>query len=94
MNKINKENIIIDWAQNYFESGHGYIEDYEEFKQSCRDEGIKPSQKLYNYYQELIDLGPAGFYETFKDEKDFDPYFIQEYGDEDKCDDEEEDENE
>jgi len=36
-----------------------------------------------DYYMELLDYGPAGFYEEFKDELDFDPDFIAEYGDED-----------
>jgi hypothetical protein len=33
------------------------------------------------YYGELVNLGPAGFYEEFKDEYDFDPMFITEFGD-------------
>ena len=84
MSVCDAKRILLDWAQNYFESGHGYIEDYEEFKQCCRDEGIRPSKTLYSEYLELIELGPCGFYESYKDELDFDPFFIQEYGEEDE----------
>ena len=33
-----------------------------------------------DYHSELRELGPVGFYEEFKDTLDFDPMFVEEYG--------------
>ena len=64
---------------NEFESGHVFADDYESFKSLIRDEGLRATPGAYKYYQELHELGPAGFYEEFKDKFEFDPMFVQEY---------------
>lgn len=71
---------IKNWVRSSFETGHGYAEDYEEFSDWLRDEGIEPSEELYDYYIELLDYGPTGFYQEFKDELDFDSDFVREFG--------------
>lgn len=75
-----QENIIKEIALADFESGHFtdmnfFIEDEEgDF------EGVETAAA--DYYAELINMGPEGFYEEFRDELDFDPDFAAEYGDE------------
>lgn len=75
-----QENIIKEIALADFESGHFtdmnfFIEDEEgDF------EGVETAAA--DYYAELINMGPGGFYEEFRDELDFDPDFAAEYGDE------------
>ena len=67
---------IIEIVAGKFETGHGGFEDFNEFKRECPGFG----KKDWEYYCELVDLGPAGFYEEFKDVYDFDPMFVEEYG--------------
>lgn len=51
-----------------FETGHRFEKnDFE-------------NKNEFNKYLELMDLGPAGFYEEYKDVLDFDPGFVSEYG--------------
>jgi len=64
-------------AKEYFETGHGPDEFEEEY---FKDEDA------YEEYLEYINLGPRGFYEEYKDELDFDDFFVEEYGQEDKID--------
>ena len=90
----NIKNWIIEEVQLYFETGHGVVEDYDEFKQIARENDFRPSKEAYNYYQELLDYGPEGFYEEFKDKLDWDPFFVQEYGYEDDEDEESDEESE
>ena len=68
-------NKLRDMAAISFETGHFPFETFEDFK----DEFPHRSQEHWEHYCELINLGPAGFYEEFKDEYDFDPMFIEEY---------------
>ena len=58
-----------------FETGHFSFETYQDFRREYPIFG----KEAWEYYCELVNLGPAGFYEEFKDEYDFDPMFIQEY---------------
>lgn len=59
----------IEAAQMSFESGHYFHKaDFETVKQ-------------WSDYQKLMEFGPFGFYEEFKDELDFDPGFVREFGD-------------
>lgn len=53
------KDLIIDMVKDGFETGHPYI-DYEEFSQ---DEEIGDINAAWEFYNELINLGPAGFYE-------------------------------
>lgn len=55
-------------AQMSFESGHRFNRnDFE-------------SNKDFKEYSNLMELGPQGFYEEYKDTLDFDPDFVAEYG--------------
>ena len=67
-------------VKNDFETGHISAENYDEFRSLFRGEDINPTPKLYNYYVELRELGPTGFYQEFKDQYDFDDFFVQEFG--------------
>ena len=70
-----KEIALMDFEAGHFTGAEFFIEDKEgDFT------GVE--QEAADYYQELIDMGPAGFYEEFADELDFDPDFIAEYGEE------------
>ena len=41
---------------------------------------IDEYEDLKEFYSELQDLGPAGFYEEYKDKLEFDTDFVREYG--------------
>lgn len=58
----------LECAQMSFESGHRF--EKNDFEDS----------EAYNEYLKYMEMGPAGFYEEFKDELDFDEDFIAEYG--------------
>lgn len=78
---VDDKNIIIDAVQGIFETGHGYIEDKQEMEETV-DHKLTPSSysRLYDFYQNLLDLGPAGFYEEYKDKLNFSADFVAEYG--------------
>lgn len=78
---LNMKNSIEEIVFNEFESGHLFADDYESFKSLMRDEGLRATPRAYSYYQELHELGPAGFYDEFKDKFEFDSMFIDEYAD-------------
>lgn len=67
-----KEIVLADFECGHFTTAEFFIEDEEgDFT------GVE--QEAADYYQELVDMGPVGFYEEFADELDFDPNFIAEY---------------
>lgn len=76
-----QKDVIKDMVQADFESGHPM--DYENALASTEeDEDLGPvAESAANYYMELVQMGPAGFYKEFKDELAFDPDFVAEYGD-------------
>lgn len=77
-----EKQVIVDNIHIGFETGHvEYFDDYDEFARYFEEEGIEPTEDLYNYYLELVDLGPSGFYEEFKDSLDFSSDFASEYSD-------------
>ena len=70
-----KEIALMDFESGQFTTTEFFVEDEEgDFT------GVE--QEAADYYQELIDLGPAGFYEEFAGELDFDPDFVAEYEEE------------
>ena len=75
------KDIIIDVVKGEFETGHGYIEDKDEFEEVLgRTLTIDEYEDLKEFYSELQDLGPVGFYEEYKDKLEFDTDFVREYG--------------
>ena len=75
------KDIIIDVVKGEFETGHGYIEDKDEFEEVLgRTLTIDEYENLKEFYSELQDLGPVGFYEEYKDKLEFDTDFVREYG--------------
>lgn len=69
-----KEIALADFECGHFTTADFFIDDEEgDFT------GVE--QAAADYYQELVNMGPAGFYEEFADELDFDPDFVAEYGD-------------
>jgi hypothetical protein len=82
LNKEQKQNIMEVVAMS-FETGHSAFDNKEDFEKDF--EGIRSEvvDAAWTYYCELVNKGPAGFYEEFKDKYDFDPMFISEYGDAD-----------
>lgn len=63
------EDEILEMAQMHFEQGTYFeLEDFD------------GNEDAYTRYLELVELGPAGFYEEYKDELDFDEDFVREYG--------------
>lgn len=72
--------IILEIVQGEFETGHNIADSKEEFFKMMKDEGIRPSARMWDFYNECHNLGPAGFYDEYKDVLDFDPMFVSEYG--------------
>lgn len=90
--KLNQEQKqeIMEIVAMSFETGHFSFDNKEDFKRDFEGLDPKVANESWEYYCELVNMGPAGFYEEFKDVYDFDPMFVQEYGYED-CDEEEDD---
>lgn len=86
LNKELKQEIMETVAMS-FETGHTAFESKEDFKRDFEGNS-KIVDTAWDYYCELVNLGPAGFYEEFKDVYDFDSMFVGEYG---NLEDEEED---
>lgn len=75
-----QENIIKEIALADFESGH--FTDMNFFIEDEEGDFTGVETAAADYYAELINMGPEGFYEEFRDELDFDPSFAAEYDDE------------
>lgn len=67
---------LIEVVAMSFETGHFSFEDYSDFKREYPNLG----KEAWEYYCELVQMGPVGFYEEFKDVYNFDPMFVEEYG--------------
>ena len=83
----NIKNEIAEIVQMSFESGHVLLDTFEisallvEKYPDKKEDELKDLLKLAcEYYSELYNLGPVGFYEEFKDTLDFDPDFVEEFG--------------
>lgn len=79
LNKEQKQNII-EVVATSLETGHFPFDNKKDFEKDF--EGIRSEvvDAAWDYYCELVNMGPVGFYEEFKDEYDFDTSFIAEYG--------------
>lgn len=75
---IKKE--IVEIVAGCFETGHGFWESFEDFKEDYPWLETGLDKQVWEYYCELVEKGPVGFYEEFKDAYDFDPMFVEEYG--------------
>ena len=71
-----QKNEIMEVVAMSFETGHFPIKTYFDFKEEFPNLG----KEAWEYYTELANMGPAGFYEEFKDDYDFDPDFVAEFG--------------
>jgi hypothetical protein len=82
MFKLNEEQKrdIMEVVAMSFETGHFSFETKEDFKREYEGLASEVMDTAWEYYLELVNLGPVGFYEEFKDEYDFDPMFVEEYG--------------
>ena len=78
LNEDEKDDILFTVAMG-FETGHHACEDFDEFESEFS--GISNAKAGWEYYCELVNLGPAGFYAEHKDDYVFDDMFIAEYGD-------------
>lgn len=80
-NDIKKQ--LIELAGMGFETGHHAYYDFDEFKRDM-DSEIKNSDMslddAWSFYEELINMGPVGFYEEYRDEYDFTDDYKAEYG--------------
>lgn len=72
--------IILEIVQGEFETGQRIADSQDEFFKLLKDDGIRPSTKMWDFYNECHDLGPSGFYAEYKDVLNFDPMFVSEYG--------------
>ena len=78
---------ILEFVKECFECGHIMDPHDDETKKIFKEEFGSATRAALEYYAELIDLGPYGFYEEFKDEfDDWDDAFVYECGDNDKDD--------
>ena len=71
---------ILDIVKMGYETGHQIFDSYEDFIEDEEVQDIDDKEAAWDFYCDLIDMGPAGFYEEYRDELDFDPSFIAEYG--------------
>lgn len=78
LNEDEKDDILFTVAMG-FETGHHACEDFDEFESEFS--GISNAKAGWEYYCELVNLGPAGFYAEHKDDYIFDDMFVAEYGD-------------
>ena len=83
---------IADIVAMEFESGHITFDNFEDFK--LNPDMLDTSKEAWEYYLELRNLGPVGFYEVYKDVFDFSPDFVAEYGSDEVSENEYEDESE
>ncbi len=73
-----EKNELINIVAMSFETGHFSFDNFEDFKNECSH--MTNLEAAWAYYNELVNMGPAGFYEEFKDVYDFDDMFVSEYG--------------
>lgn len=79
-----QKDMIKEMVQMDFECGHPENDQRELTRLLSEDpEFTGDEEAAARYYMELLSYGPAGFYEEFRDELDFDPDFAAMYGDED-----------
>ena len=71
---------ILDIVKMGYETGYQIFDSYEDFIEDEEVQDIEDKEAAWDFYCDLIDMGPAGFYEEYRDELDFDPDFIAEYG--------------
>lgn len=78
---INKEEIE-QLVLNGFETGHMPYKNLDDFEQDFpyEDYGYGHVIDAYNYYEEMVNMGPAGFYEEYSDKLDFSDSYKAEYG--------------
>ncbi len=77
-----QKDMIKEMVQMDFECGQSENDYNELVKLLSEDPQFVGSEDVAaKYYMELLSYGPAGFYEEFKDELDFDSDFAAEYGD-------------
>lgn len=70
---------ILDIVKMGYETGHQIFDSYEDFIEDEEVQDIDDKEAAWDFYCDLIDMGPAGFYEEYKDELDFNEDFINEY---------------
>ena len=77
-----QKDMIKEMVQMDFECGHPENDQRELTRLLSEDpEFAGDEEAAARYYMELLSYGPAGFYEEFRDELDFDPDFAAMYGD-------------
>lgn len=77
-----QKDMIKEMVQMDFECGHPENDQRELTRLLSEDpEFTGDEEAAARYYMELLSYGPAGFYEEFRDELDFDPDFVAMYGD-------------
>ena len=74
-----EKNEIMETVALGFESGEFPYETKHEMQNTCQYPCAEMLDEAWDYYEELVELGPVGFYERFRDEYDFDISFIREY---------------
>lgn len=86
VNKINStEDMLIQIVGDEYESGHILYDNIEQLKDDLInsfdfDFSNVDFDSLWDFYLELRDLGPEGFYEEYKDQYEFSDDFKAEYG--------------
>lgn len=74
-----QKDLIKEIALADFESGPITTSAAEFFIEDKEGDFAGVEQAAADYYQELVSMGPIGFYEEFADELNFDPDFIAEH---------------
>ena len=70
---------ILNIVKMGYETGYQIFDSYEDFIEDEEVQDIDDKEAAWDFYCNLIDMGPAGFYEEYKDELDFNEDFINKY---------------
>ena len=80
-NKLTQDekNEILDFVLMSYETGHFPYKTRRDFLDDPENEFID-REAAWEFYEELVNLGPWEFYEEYKDELEFSEDYIMEYG--------------
>lgn len=73
--------MIAEVVRDDFETGQVSYKNLSSFERDLKDDLVSMTPKdAYKYYNELIEMGPSGFYEEYKDSIKFSNDYKSEYG--------------
>ncbi len=84
--EIPGQKYILEIVKDGFETGHMPYDDFNEFSKDDNLQAFETPEvqllDMWEFYNELINMGPAGFYDEYYDELEFSDDYKAEYGSE------------